>query len=144
VKGYLLDTNVPSEYKRLRPDPRVVSWVDSQPRSNLYVSVITLGEIRKGLILMDQGVRRRTLESWLATEVHAWFENRTLPITEAVADRWGVIDAESQVRGNPLNTADGLIAATALVHELTVVTRNVKDFAGLGVEIYDPWNSQGT
>jgi len=83
--------------------------------------------------------RRSELETWFLTELLVWFRNRILPVTHAVADRWGVLDGQCQLRGTPLNTADGMIAATAIEHGLTVVTRNVKDFAGLRVGVFNPW-----
>jgi predicted nucleic acid-binding protein len=80
------------------------------------------------------------LEKWFHTDLLVWFRGRVLPVTHFIADRWGVLDGECQLRGTPLNTADGMIAATALENGLTVVTRNVKDFAGLGVTIFNPWD----
>ena len=140
MNGYLLDTNVPSEFSRDRPEPRVVLWLKSQPMTTLFLSAVTIGEIRKGLIVLPQGRRRNELESWFHTDLHVWFHDRILPVTYSIADRWGGLDGQCQLKGTPLNTADGLIAATALEHELTVVTRNVKDFAGLGVEVFNPWS----
>jgi predicted nucleic acid-binding protein len=139
VSGYLLDTNVPSEFSRDRPDPRVVEWLKTQPATTLFLSAVTIGEIRRGLILLPAGRRRSELETWFHTNLLVWFRNRILPVTDAVADRWGVLDGQCQLRGTPLNTADGMIAATAIEHRLTLVTRNVKDFAGLGVDIFNPW-----
>lgn len=139
MNGYLLDTNVPSEFSRERPDSRVVGWLRAQPASSLFVSVVTIGEIRKGLIVLPPGRRRSELETWFHTDLLIWFGNRILPVTPAVADRWGVLDGQCQLRGTPLNTADGMIAATAIEHDLSVVTRNVRDFAGLGVDIFNPW-----
>ncbi len=139
MNGYLLDTNVPSEFSRERPDSRVEGWLRAQPASSLFVSVVTIGEIRKGLIVLPPGRRRSELETWFHTDLLIWFGNRILPVTPAVADRWGVLDGQCQLRGTPLNTADGMIAATAIEHDLSVVTRNVRDFAGLGVDIFNPW-----
>ena len=139
MSGYLLDTNVPSEFSRDRPDPRVVQWLKAQPVTMLFLSAVTIGEIRKGLVLLPQGRRRDELETWFHTDLLIWFRNRILPVTPAIADRWGVLDGQCQLKGTPLNTADGMIAATAIEHDLTLVTRNVKDFAGLGVEIFNPW-----
>lgn len=139
MNGYLLDTNVPSEFSRDRPAPRVVEWLKTQPVAALFLSAVTIGEIRKGLVVLPQGRRRSELEAWFQTDLLIWFRNRILPVTHAVADRWGVLDGQCQLRGTPLNTADGMIAATAIEHGLTLVTRNVKDFAGLGVDIFDPW-----
>jgi len=79
------------------------------------------------------------LERWLDEELHPWFAGRVLPVDEVIAERWGTLDGERQLQGAPLNTADGLIAATALEQGLTLVTRNVKDFAGLGVDVFNPW-----
>jgi predicted nucleic acid-binding protein len=139
MKGYLLDTNIPSEMRRVRPEPRVIEWLEAANDKELYLSVITLGEIWKGFTLLRDPNRRSQLERWLQKEVREWFAERILPVSEAVAERWGILDGERQLRGIPLNTADGLIAATALEHDLILVTRNGKDFSGLGVEIIDPW-----
>jgi len=142
MNGFLLDTNIPSELIRPRPEPRVANWLKANDDDQLYVSVITLGEIRKGFTCVSEDKRRLKLERWLEEDLRPWFANRILPVDEAVAERWGVLDGKRQLRGTPLNTADGLIAATALEHGLTVVTRNVKDFAGLGVEVFNPWDVQ--
>jgi predicted nucleic acid-binding protein len=140
VNGYLLDTNVPSEFSRDRPESRVVQWLKAQPVTTLFLSAVTIGEIRKGLVVMPQGRRRTELEAWFHTDLLIWFRDRILPVTHSIADRWGVLEGECQLRGTPLNTADGMIAATALEHDLKVVTRNVRDFAGLGVEVFNPWD----
>lgn len=141
MNGYLLDTNVPSEFSRDRPDPRVVQWLRSQPGTMLFLSAVTIGEIRKGIVVLPQGRRRADLEKWFHTDLLDWFHNRILPVTHLIADRWGALEGQCQLMGTPLNTADGMIAATALEHDLTVVTRNVKDFAGLGVAILNPWDT---
>ena len=139
MSGLLLDTNIPSELNRPRPDPLVAEWLDQQDDNELFLSVVTLGEIRKGYTVLPHGKRRTFLEHWFESHLLPWFEGRILPVTHAIADKWGVLAGEAQLRGNPLNTADGLIAATALEHDLVVVTRNVKDFARLGVAIINPW-----
>ncbi len=115
-----------------------MQWLKTQPVTTLFLSAVTIGEIRKGLELLPQGRRRAALEAWFHTDLLIWFRNRVLPVTHAISDRWGVLEAQCQLRGTPLNTADGMIAATAIEHDLTVVTRNVKDFAGLGVSMFDP------
>lgn len=104
--------------------------------------MVTIGEIRKGFTILPESKRRVFLEGWLRNDLLPWFEGRILPVTQAIADRWGILDGESQLRGTPLNTADGMIAATAIEHNLTIVTRNVKDFAALGVQIYSPWDDR--
>ncbi len=139
MTGFLLDTNIPSELIRPRPEQRVTTWLQATYDEQLYVSVITLGEICKGFTVVSDEKRRSQLQQWLENELHPWFADRILPVDEAVAERWGVLDGERQLKGMPLNTADGLIAATALEHDLTLVTRNVKDFAALGVAIFNPW-----
>jgi len=140
VSGFLLDTNIPSEFRNPRPEPRVVKWVDSVAEDSVFISVITLGEIRKGCELLDLGKRRKELEQWLDVEVREWFAGRILPVTDAIAERWGRMEAQRQRLGLPLNTADGQIAATALEHGLTLVTRNVNDFRDLGVAVFNLWN----
>lgn len=140
MNGSLLDTNIPSELIRSRPDPQVGGWMRSQDKELLFMSVVTIGELRKGLTILPESDRRRKFEQWFEGEVLPWFDGRILTVTRAIADRWGILAGNSQLRGNPLNTADGMIAATALEHGLTVVTRNVKDFANLGVQIFNPWD----
>jgi len=139
VSGFLLDTNIPSELIRARPERRVESWFYAQDEKSLYLCAISIGELRRGFVILSAGRRRADLERWLEDDLLPRFRGRILPITYSIADRWGALDGECQLKGNPLNTADGLIAATALEHELTVVTRNVKDFAGLGVAVFNPW-----
>jgi len=139
--GFLLDTNVPSELTRSSPNPRVSTWVGAQDSVSLYLSVVSVGEFRKGFCLLPQGRRRMQLEQWLEQFLLPLFSSRILPVTQSIANRWGVLSATCQVRGTPLNTADGMIAATALEHDLTLVTRNVKDFAELRVDLLDPWDA---
>ena len=141
MSGYLLDTNIPSEFSRDRPEPRVVQWLKTQPATTLFLSAVTIGEIRKGLVVLPRGRRRTELETWFHTDLLGWFRDRILPVTQPIADHWGVLDGQCQLKGTPLNTADGMIAATALEHELIIVTRNVKDFANLGAAIFNPWDA---
>jgi toxin FitB len=139
VSGFLLDTNVISELVRARPEPRVTAWIEATNESLLYLSVLTLGEIRKGIASLRSSPRRVVLEAWLASDLALRFANRILPVDESVADRWGRLAAESAVEGSPLSVIDGLLAATALHHNLTLVSRNVKDFATAGVPLFNPW-----
>jgi len=139
VSGFLVDTNVPSELIRARPESRVSNWVYAQDEESLFLSVITIGELRRGFVTLAPGKRRVELEHWFENDLLPRFDGRVLPVTQRIADRWGTIDGIRQMNGTPLNTADGLIAATALEYGLTVVTRNVRDFTGLGVEILTPW-----
>jgi len=139
VSGFLLDTNVLSELTRPEPDAYVVEWLDSVDESLLYLSVLTIGEIRKGITALKSGRRRSLLEAWLDTELTARFAGRMLPIDYFVADRWGRLTAEAQGRGAPMPVVDGLLAATALHHHLTIVSRNVRDFAVNGLTSLNPW-----
>lgn len=140
-RGFLLDTNIPSELTRPSPDPSVKAWVEVQPTDSFYLSAITVGELRRGLSLLPQGRRRRQLEEWLESYLLPLFATRVLPVTQNIAERWGLLSASRQLRGTPLSMADGLIAATALENDLTLVTRNVKDFVDLGVAVFNPWDS---
>ena len=137
--SFLLDTNVPSEMMKKAGDPAVKGWVKDHLKEPLYFSVMSVGEVRKGIELMDMGRRRAFLEQWLAEELIPAFGNKILPVTLTIGESWGRLDAMRRRLGRPIGVADGLIAATALVHGLTLVTRNVKDFAGLGLKIADPW-----
>lgn len=134
--SYLLDTNVLSELRRKMPDAKVVDWFSKRPSASLYLSVLTLGEIRKGIEACGDAAKRQTLLDWLETDLPLFFAGRILPIDAAVAERWGRLTAAA---GRPLPAIDSLIAATAIEHDLTLVTRNVKDFDGLSVELFNPW-----
>jgi predicted nucleic acid-binding protein len=107
----------------------------------LYLSVLTLGEIRKGLAGLAQGKRRTRLETWLRVELQTRFAGRILAIDSPVADRWGLLAAQAKSRGTPLPIIDGLLAATALHYNLTVVTRNAGDFANAQVQVLNPWKA---
>src|SRR3984957_341485 len=125
---------------RPRPDPNVADWVKRQANETLFVSVVTMGELRRGITLLaEQSRRRAELEQMIHEKVPSWFQDRILPVTRIIAERWGVLDGERQLAGRPMNIADGMIAATALEHDLTVVTRIFEDFAGLGVAVFSPW-----
>ncbi len=139
MSGYLLDTNCISELVRPQPERRVMEWVEAADETMLYLSVLTLGEIRKGLAALPQGTRRTRLEAWLEVDLRARFAGRILPIDSGVADRWGSIAAQAQRGGKVLPVIDGLLAATALHHDLTVVSRNAGDFQHSLVRVLNPW-----
>jgi predicted nucleic acid-binding protein len=139
MTGFLLDTNCISEVVRLKPDPRVTAWIEASEESLLYLSVLTLGEIRKGLAALPQGKRRSRLETWLEAELQARFSGRILSIDAAVADRWGLLAAVAKIKGKPLSAIDGLLAATAIHHNLTIVSRNAGDFTNTQVPVVNPW-----
>jgi predicted nucleic acid-binding protein len=140
MKGFLLDTNVPSEMTRPFPQRSVIQWLEDADDDRLYLSVITLGEVSKGIATLPESRRRSQLQKWLTETLRPWFQGRILPVDESIAERWGLIAGERKLSGRPLKVEDGLIAATALEHDLTVVTRNIKDFKSLGVDIFDPWH----
>jgi toxin FitB len=133
---YLLDTNVVSELVRPKPDARVLGWFREVPEAALHLSVLTLGELRSGVDQLKQRARHERLRVWLERDLPDRFEERLLPVTAAVADRWGRLVAEA---GRPLAAVDSLLAATALTHGLRMVTRNVKDFRFAGLEVVSPW-----
>ena len=139
MNGFLLDTTVISELVKARPDHRVVRWVEDTDESLLFLSVLTLGEIRNGVERLRSGRRRAQLEPWLQVDLPLRFEDRILPITAAIADRWGALSAIRASKGQPLPVIDGLLAATALVHDLAFVARNVSDVAGTGIATLNPW-----
>ncbi len=134
--SYLVDTNVISELRRREPDPNVVEWFEQRPSTALFLSVLTLGEVRKGIELVTDSKRKLRLLDWLEVELPKFFAGRTLPVNLAVADRWGRLQADA---GRPLPAVDSLIAATALHHGLRVVTRNARDFTFPGLAVINPW-----
>ncbi len=140
-RSFLLDTNVASEQSRPRPEPLVTQWLASQIPDAVFLSVVTIGELRKGIALLPQSKRRGELTEWFDGRLAPGFAGRILPVTQAIGDRWGVLTAMRQLAGIPLAAPDGLIAATALEHDLTLVTCNVDDFVGLGVPLLNPWDA---
>lgn len=134
--SYLVDTNVVAELARREPDPRVVTWFREVPDAALHLSVLTLGELRKGVESLAEVRRRERLRVWLENDLAEWFGERLLPISAAVADRWGCLLAQT---ARPMPAIDSLIAATAIHHGLRMVTRNEKDFGFPGLEVINPW-----
>ena len=141
MSGFLLDTNIPSERWRAQPAASVAVWLGSQVKTAQFISVVTVGELGKGAMLLPPGAKRTRIEHSIEVLIPAWFGERVLPVTQAITERWGSLDAQRQQIGRPLGVVDGMIAATALKRGLTVVTRNFKDFAGLGVAIFNPWDA---
>ncbi len=139
MSGFLVDTNVISEFIKPQPDARVIGWLEAADPDSLFASVITLGEIRVGIEALPTGKRRTELEDWLEHGLPDWFDTHLLPVTKPIVDRWGRLTILAKRRGVTITTADGLIAATALEHDLAIVTRNTKDFAETGAAITNPW-----
>ena len=136
---YLLDTCVISELVKKRPSRRVMDWVSSREESTLFLSVITLGEIRRGVEKLPEGKKKRSLEAWIDTGLKRRFTGRLLPINDEMAEHWGVLAAAAEARGRKLPVLDGLLAASARVASLTFVTRDVGVLEQTGVDIMDPW-----
>src|ERR1700687_2893229 len=141
MSGFLLDTTCISAMGRSKPEPRVLEWMEAADEGLLYLSVLTLGEIRKGIAGLPQGRRRTHLETWLDVDLQARFAGRIVPIDSAIADRWGLLAAEAKRKGKALPIIDGFLAATALHHNLTVVSRTDRDFANMPVQILNPWKA---
>lgn len=141
MSGFLVDTNVISEILRATPDAQVAAWSRQLTKQSAFLSVVSLGELRKGLTIMPEGARRAQLEKSIEEMLPIWFSGRILPVTQSIAERWGILAGQRQGKGRPLGVPDGQIAATAFEHGLTVVTRNVRDFEDLGVSILNPWDA---
>jgi toxin FitB len=137
----LLDTNVLSEMERPGANDQVRAAITALDPADLFISVITLGEVARGIALMTEGRRRQALAHWLVVTRQS-FGTRVIAVDGAVAEEWGLLDADARRRGTPVQMAEGLIAATARVHALRVATRNVKDLLAAGAPVYDPWTSQ--
>lgn len=138
----LLDTNVLSEVRRPVPDPKVLAWLAGLDEDRVFISVAAIAEIRRGIALLGNGRRRSALSDWLAVDLPERFAGRILPIDLAVAARWGDLMAQARRQGFALAVMDGFFAATALANDLTLATRNVRDFEPLGVRLFNPWSGE--
>ena len=137
--SFLLDTNVVSEWTKPHPNPGVVEWLETVNEDDVFLSVITFAELRHGIERLAGGARRRKLDHWLKSELPARFEGRIAIIDGAVADEWGRLVAQRESSSKSIHAMDALIAATARVHALTLVTRNVSDFSASLKELVNPW-----
>lgn len=138
--SFLLDTNVVSEWTKSRPNAGVVRWLDQADEDRIFLSAGTLAELHYGIRRLADGARRKGLENWLRGQLLPRFAERILPIDDAVADAWGKLVAARERIGRPLDVIDAFIAATAEVHALTLVTRNVSDFEGTIKSLLNPWD----
>jgi toxin FitB len=138
--SFLLDTNIVSEWVKPKPDPGVITWLAEVDEDRVFLSVVSLAELRFGVARMPAGTRRNRLDSWLRDELPLRFDSRILPVTALVAEAWGQVVARSLATGRTMGIMDGFLAATADVHHLTIVTRNVSDFAVLGDTVLNPWS----
>ena len=141
MRGFLLDTNVISELVKPRPEQKVINWIQATDESLLFLSVLTIGEIRKGITSLPSGNKRALLESWLGNDLLMRFAGRILSIDFGIAERWGLLSAQAKASGVLLPVIDGLLAATALHHNLTFATRNTNDVKLAGLSVFNPWTT---
>jgi predicted nucleic acid-binding protein len=139
---WLLDTNVVSEAVRKQPNSRVMNWIAAEPASNTAISLLTLAELQDGASTVADEAKRNRYAEWIKSEIIDTFGNRTLPLTAEILIEWLGLSRRLRMKGRTRDPADLLIAATARVHNLTLVTRNSRHFAGTGVVVYDPWNNE--
>jgi len=139
--NYLLDTNVLCEPTRPAPDPGVLAWLAEVDEDRLHLSAVTLAEVQRGISRLPRGMRSERIGRWLARDVLDRFGDRILPVNQAVAVQWGQTMAEAESKGQTMNALDGFIAATAVVNDLTLVTRNDADFREAVARIVNPWRA---
>ena len=139
MTGWLLDTNILSELRRLKPEPKVVTFVAAQPLDQLYISAVTLAEIRFGIELLTDANRRAELNDWLANKVRPMFEQRVLQITEDIMFKWRLLVEDGRKSGHTFSQPDLIIAATGLHHGLTIVSRDTTEYTKARVPIFNPW-----
>ena len=137
--NYLLDTNVLSEATRAQPDPRVAGWLAARPALALFISVVSVAEIRKGILLLPEGRKKRKLEGWLESDLLPAFVGRVLPLGEEEMREWATVQADAEKSGHRPPVVDSLIAATARCHGLTIATRNIDDFRHCKIPFLNPW-----
>jgi predicted nucleic acid-binding protein len=137
--AWLLDTNVLSELRRPRPEPKVVAFFAARPLEQLYVSTVTLAEIRFGIELLSEPNRRAELNDWLTHKVRPMFDQRVLPVTEEIMFKWRLLVEEGRKTGHTFSQPDLIIAATAIHHGLTIVTRDRRDYDKAQASVLDPW-----
>jgi len=140
--NYILDTNVISELVTIQPDPRVIRWIENIDTDAVYLSVITIGELKKGIAKMPNSQRKTDLKDWLKDDLLVRFQDHLLPIDTAVMLTWGSLIARMETIGKPMPAIDSLLAATAAQGEYTLVTRNVRDFEHTEILLLDPWETQ--
>lgn len=141
MKGLLLDTNILSELRRPRPEPKVVAFVGAQPLESLFVSAVTFAEVRFGIELIEDIHKRAALNDWLNLQLRPMFESRVLPVSEDVMFKWRLLVEEGRKTGHTFSQPDLIIAATALHHGLAIVSRDAGGYAKTGVPLINPWQA---
>ncbi len=139
--NYLLDTCVVSELIKKKPERTVVDWIKSKDEMTLFLSVLTIGELQKGITKLDDSRKKQRLIGWLESDLVKRFEKRILPVSEAIAIKWGEIQGIAEQSGKKMPVIDSLIAATGITHDLQVITRNIIDMKVSGVNLFNPWDS---
>ena len=139
MSGFLLDTNIVSELIKPKPESTVVKWIDTTDEALLFLSVLTIGEIRKSVASHSDARRRAKSEAWLLSDLQVRVAGRILVIDAGIAEHWGRLTAQREQAGKPLAVIDGLIAASAQHHNLTFVSRNTAGLIGTGVSLFNPW-----
>ncbi len=139
--NYLLDTCVISELIKARPAKNIVKWVESIDERAMFISVLTLGEIHKGIQKLRASRKKRTLQEWVSSDLYERFDNRIIPVSIKIARIWGEIQGKAEKKGERMPAIDSLIAATAIAYDFTVVTRNAADMENSGVKINNPWDT---
>lgn len=137
--NYLLDTCVISELIKKTPNPKVVKWISEVSENSLFLSVITFGEIHKGIEKLPEGKKKDKLHTWINFDLKDRFKNRVIDLDIKIAATWGKIQAKSEAVGKPIPAIDGLIVATGITYELIIVTRNISDMENSGAILLNPW-----
>ena len=136
---YLLDTCVISEMIKPKPDKNIISWLEKQNEDSLYLSVLTFGEIEKGIEKASNQIKKQKLRLWVEDDLKKRFDGRIIPISFSIAAEWGKIQGKAELLGKPMPTMDGLISVSGLVSQCTVVTRNISDMEQSSAELFNPW-----
>src|SRR5262245_8830400 len=140
--SFLLDTNVISEWAKPRPDRGVITWLSEADEDRVFISVVTIAELRHGVERLPAGARRKRLDDWLTRDITLRFEARMLAVDVETTEIWGRVVASRQTGGRPIGVMDAFIAAAAERHDLTLVTRNLSDFDALGIRTLSPWTGE--
>ena len=140
--NFLLDTNILCEATKPHPDARVESWLSDRPALTIFVSIVSIAEIRKGILLLPEGRKRKRLANWLESDLLPAFADRVIPLGESEMNEWAALQADVGRKGHRLPAVDSLIAATARCHKLTLATQNVQDFRKSGILLHDPWSAR--